>query len=86
MPPPPSIDSWYTHGNDVVHICAEIWRQSKIFREWYVATDRDFIYCIHSEKTVMSAKSVVGIFNYTPTTLSDRRKANPGFTNSVFKL
>ena len=46
--------------------------------------DRDFIYCIRSEKTVMSAKSVVGIYNYKPTTLSDRRKANPGLTNSVF--
>ena len=38
------------------------------------------------EKTVMSAKSLVGIFNYKPTTLSDRRKANPGFTKCPFKL
>ena len=38
------------------------------------------------EKTVMSAKSLVGIFNYKPTTLSDRRKADPGFTKCPFKL
>ena len=25
MPPPPSIDSWGTHRNEVVHICAESW-------------------------------------------------------------
>ena len=29
--------------------------------------------------------SVVGILIYIPSTLPDRRKENPGFTNSVFK-
>ena len=86
---------WCTHGNDEVHICTEswdcpsceIWRQSKKFRECFVVADRDFIYCIYirREKTAMSAKSVVGIFNYKPTTLSDRRKANPEFTKCPFK-
>ena len=57
------------------HSC-EIWRQSKDFREWHVATDSNFIYCIWSEKTSISAKSVVWIFIYIPFTLPDRRKTH----------
>ena len=48
--------------------------------------DRNFIYCIRSEKTSISAASVVGIFIYIPSTLPDRRKANPGFMNSPFNV
>ena len=48
--------------------------------------DVNFIYCIHSEKTSMNAMSVVGICIYMPSTLPDRKKANPVFTNSVFNL
>ena len=67
----------------------EIWRQSKDctrheVREWHVATDRTFIYCIRNEQTSISAMSVAGIFIYITSTLQDRRKANPGFTNSPF--
>ena len=46
----------------------------------------NFIDCIHSEKTSISAMSVVGIFIYIPSTLPDRRKGNPGFTNSPFNI
>ena len=45
----------------------------------------NFIYCIRSDKTSISAMSVVGIYIYIPSTLPDRRKANPAFTNSPFK-
>ena len=77
--------STHLHGIMELPLC-EIWRQNKNFRECFVAADRDFIYCIRSEKTVMSAKSVVGIVNYKPTTVSDRRKANPGVTKCPVKL
>ena len=77
--------STHLHGIMWCTTC-EIWRQSKYFREWPIAMDRNFIYCIWSEKTSISAMWVVGIFNFKPTTLSDRRKANPGFTKSAFKI
>ena len=39
-----------------------------------------------SEKTSISAILVVGIFIYIRSTMPDRRKVNPGFTNSPFKV
>ena len=51
----------------------------------HIVTGHNLIYCIRSKKTSISAMSVVGIFIYIPSTLPDRRKANPGFTNSPFK-
>ena len=54
----------------------EIWRQDGF----------NFIYCIRSEKTSISTMSVVGIFFYIRSTLPERRKANPWFTNSPFNV
>ena len=41
--------------------------------------------CLSPAKRSISIMSVVGIFIYIPSTLPDRRKANPVFMNSPFK-
>ena len=63
--------SWCTHGNDVIHICMESW---------------DALVVKYDAKVKISGNDTLRrIFIYIPSTLPDRRKANPGFTNSPFK-
>ena len=45
----------------------------------------EMTYCIRSEKRRSALCQWVGIFIYISSTLPDRKKANPGFTNSPFK-